>query len=45
MMAGPQPPVLIDVREAGEFHGELGHIRSAIMIPLKELPEQVGEID
>jgi glyoxylase-like metal-dependent hydrolase (beta-lactamase superfamily II)/rhodanese-related sulfurtransferase len=45
MLASSQPPVLIDVREASEFSGELGHIRSARLIPLKELPERVGEIE
>jgi sulfur dioxygenase len=40
----PHPPLLIDVREEDEFRGELGHIRGAIRVPLKELSERIGEI-
>jgi rhodanese-related sulfurtransferase len=40
----PNPPVLIDVRESDEFHGELGHIKGAICLPLRELSERIGEI-
>ena len=43
-MAGARPPVLIDVREAGEFHGELGHIAGAILFPLAELADRAGEL-
>ena len=39
------PPVLLDVREADEFSGELGHIPGAMLIPLRELPERAGEIE
>ena len=39
------PPVLLDVREADEFSGELGHIPGATLIPLRELPERAGEIE
>jgi sulfur dioxygenase len=38
------PPMLIDVREDGEYRGELGHIAGAQLIPLKELPERTGEL-
>lgn len=31
---------LIDVREPEEFHGELGHIQGAKLLPLGELPDQ-----
>lgn len=40
----PAPPVLLDVREADEFSGELGHVPGAMLIPLRELPARVGEI-
>ena len=36
--------VLVDVREESEYHGELGHIAGARLIPLKELPERTGEL-
>lgn len=45
LLAGPQPPKLIDVREPGEFSGELGHIEGALLIPLKDLAERAGEIE
>lgn len=41
----PQRPLLLDVRELEEFNGELGHIPGSILIPLKELPTRVKEID
>jgi glyoxylase-like metal-dependent hydrolase (beta-lactamase superfamily II)/rhodanese-related sulfurtransferase len=41
-IAGANPPMLIDVREAEEYRGELGHIAGARLIPLKELPERIG---
>ncbi|HEV8718287.1 MAG TPA: MBL fold metallo-hydrolase [Candidatus Binatia bacterium] len=39
------PPLLLDVREPEEFAGELGHIPGSKLMPLKELPARVGEID
>ncbi len=36
---------IIDVREPSEFEGPLGHIRGAVMIPLRELAKRNGEID
>jgi len=44
-LASDQPPVLIDVREDSEFHGELGHIAGSELIPLRELPGRAGELD
>jgi rhodanese-related sulfurtransferase len=38
------PPLLLDVREAEEFNGELGHIKGAVRIPLKELSDRADEI-
>jgi sulfur dioxygenase len=43
-LASSNPPTLIDVREEAEYRGELGHIAGARLIPLKELPERVGEL-
>jgi sulfur dioxygenase len=40
----PNSPVLLDVREAEEFNGELGHIAGSILIPLRELPERGSEL-
>ena len=39
------PPVLLDVREPEEWTGELGHIPGAVLVPLKDLPARVGEIE
>ncbi|HZP44731.1 MAG TPA: MBL fold metallo-hydrolase [Candidatus Binataceae bacterium] len=44
-LAGPEPPLLVDVREPEEFRGELGHIPGAVCIPLRELSERVHEIE
>jgi molybdopterin/thiamine biosynthesis adenylyltransferase/rhodanese-related sulfurtransferase len=42
-LAGPTPPVLIDVREPWE--AQLVSIPGSVLIPLGELPDRVGEID
>jgi sulfur dioxygenase len=42
-MAGTSPPLLLDVREPDEFSGELGHIPSSVLVPLKDLPERAAE--
>ncbi len=36
---------ILDVREAEEFNGPLGHIEGARLIPLGELAERTGELD
>ena len=36
--------MLLDVREPDEFDGELGHIAGSLLMPLRELPERVGEL-
>ena len=36
--------VVIDVRGADEFAGELGHLEHARNIPLNELPQRIGEL-
>jgi glyoxylase-like metal-dependent hydrolase (beta-lactamase superfamily II)/rhodanese-related sulfurtransferase len=35
---------IVDVRSAAEFQGELGHIESALLIPLDELRARVAEV-
>jgi glyoxylase-like metal-dependent hydrolase (beta-lactamase superfamily II)/rhodanese-related sulfurtransferase len=40
-----QAPLLLDVRELDEFNGELGHIPGSLLLPLKELPARINEID
>ena len=35
---------IVDVRSAEEFTGPLGHIRSAVLIPLDQLPARIGEL-
>jgi len=39
------PPLILDVREPEEFDGELGHIRGAVLVPLKDLPARAAEFD
>ena len=43
-IASSNPPTLIDVREAAEYRGDLGHIAGARLIPLKQLPERIDEL-
>jgi glyoxylase-like metal-dependent hydrolase (beta-lactamase superfamily II) len=44
-LMGDPAPVLIDVREPDEYNGELGHIEGSRLIPLKELPARMKELD
>ena len=44
-MRSASPPFILDVREAEEFDGELGHIPTSVLIPLKDLPGRVGELE
>ncbi len=37
------PPLLLDVRSAGEYR--TGHVPGAINIPINELPARLGELD
>lgn len=39
------PPLLLDVREPEEYTGELGHIPGSLLIPLKDLPARVNELE
>ena len=41
-MAGPQPPLLLDVRNPREWSGK--HIEGSVNIPLNHLQERIGEI-
>jgi glyoxylase-like metal-dependent hydrolase (beta-lactamase superfamily II) len=36
---------VVDVREPDEFHGALGHIDGALLVPLAELPAHAGTLD
>ncbi len=36
---------VLDVREAAEFHGPLGHIPGALLLPLGKLEEARGQLD
>jgi rhodanese-related sulfurtransferase len=36
---------ILDVREAGEFTGPLGHIEGAVLVPLGELAGRIGELN
>lgn len=44
-LSGPNPPLLLDVREEEEFRGELGHIQKALRISLRDLPQRAGELE
>ncbi len=44
MIKSDNPPVLIDVRSAEEFTGELGHIPGARLIPLPDLRDSLSVI-
>jgi len=38
------PLLVLDVRTAGDFDGEQGHIRGALNLPLEELPERLADL-
>lgn len=38
LLKSAAPPVIVDVRGAGEFSGPMGHIDTAVNIPLDQLP-------
>jgi sulfur dioxygenase len=44
-LSGATPSLLLDVREPEEFTGELGHIPGSRLIPLKELPARIHELE
>lgn len=37
--------VLVDVRTVPEFHGSIGHIPGAILVPLAELEARISELE
>ncbi|MBD3670994.1 MAG: VTT domain-containing protein [Gammaproteobacteria bacterium] len=39
------PPLVLDVRTAEEFSGELGHIKGAVNIPVQELKSRLHELN
>jgi glyoxylase-like metal-dependent hydrolase (beta-lactamase superfamily II)/rhodanese-related sulfurtransferase len=43
-LASANPPFILDVREPNEYTGELGHVATSALIPLKELAERAGEL-
>jgi sulfur dioxygenase len=43
-MSTPNAPLLLDVREPDEFHGDLGHVAGSRLVPLRELPERTAEL-
>ena len=45
MLASSDPPIVVDVREPGEYHGELGHVAGSLLIPLRELAGRSAELD
>jgi sulfur dioxygenase len=45
LLAGTNPPLVLDVREAAEYHGELGHIPGSTLVPLRDLFSRAGELD
>lgn len=42
MINSQNPPVIIDVRTAEEFNGELGHIPNARLIPIQSIPDSIS---
>lgn len=44
-LAANEDILILDVRTAEEFDGELGHIEGAINIPIDELPGRVAELE
>jgi rhodanese-related sulfurtransferase len=37
--------VLLDVRTPGEYTSETGHLKDALLIPVQELEQRIGELD
>ena len=44
-IASGHPPVILDVREEDEYSGELGHIRSSRLVPLRALAQKAAELE
>jgi glyoxylase-like metal-dependent hydrolase (beta-lactamase superfamily II)/rhodanese-related sulfurtransferase len=43
-ISAADPPILIDVRDADEYSGELGHIAGSRLVPLREFSERAAEL-
>jgi rhodanese-related sulfurtransferase len=43
-LAASEALLLIDVRQANEYRGELGHIAGSRLVPLSEFSERAGEL-
>ena len=44
LVAQDQAPMIVDVRNADEYAGELGHIQGSINIPLMQLADRYQEL-
>jgi glyoxylase-like metal-dependent hydrolase (beta-lactamase superfamily II)/rhodanese-related sulfurtransferase len=44
-LALAHPPLVLDVREASEYTGPLGHIAGSTLIPLRELAARAAELE
>jgi len=45
MMEGDKNIVLLDVRTPHEFAGPSGHLKGAMLIPIQELEQRIGEME
>ncbi|MGB5873626.1 MAG: rhodanese-like domain-containing protein [Bacteroidota bacterium] len=45
LLATDSTVVLLDVRTPGEFNSSVGHLPEAILIPVHELPDRLGELE
>lgn len=43
-LSRPDPPLVIDVRGADEWSGELGHIEGSLLVPLPDLDARLAEL-
>jgi len=41
-LAGEEPPVVLDIRNAGEW--KVGHVPGSVNIPLNQMQERIGEV-
>lgn len=44
LASGAEPPLVLDVREAPEYTGDLGHVPGSRLVPLRELAGRAGEL-
>lgn len=45
LLSGDMSIVVLDVRTPEEYHGETGHLRNAILIPVQELKARFVELE